>query len=154
MHGIGNDFIVLNTIDHPIDEAQLPDLSIRLNHRKFGIGGDGLILVLPSRIADFKMRMFNPDGSEAEMCGNGIRCFAKYLYDRKMIGDSQAKIETLAGVKILKLNTKSGVVDTVRVDMGVPKLLRSEIPMRGNDNEQVISEALKVDGKRYDSTAV
>ncbi len=154
MHGIGNDFIVLNTIVHPIDEAQLPDLSIRLNHRKFGIGGDGLILVLPSRIADFKMRMFNPDGSEAEMCGNGIRCFAKYLYDRKMIGDSQAKIETLAGVKILKLNTKSGVVDTVRVDMGVPKLLRSEIPMRGNDNEQVISEALKVDGKRYDITAV
>lgn len=154
MHGIGNDFIVLNTIDHPIEEAQLADLSIKLNHRKFGIGGDGLILVLPSRIADFKMRMFNPDGSEAEMCGNGIRCFAKYLYDRKMIGDTQAKIETLAGVKILKLNIKSGVVDTVRVDMGVPKLLRSEIPMRGNDNEQVISEALKVDGKRYDITAV
>lgn len=154
MHGIGNDFIMVNALQTPLDEERLSEISHRLNDRKFGIGGDGLILVLPSKVADFKMRMLNPDGSESEMCGNGIRCFAKYVYDRKLINDTQVKVETLAGVKTLKLLLQGGKVNAVRVDMGVPHLLRSEIPMKGDDNGQVIREPLKVEGQKFEITAV
>ena len=154
MHGIGNDFVVVNALADIPDEDQLSIISQKVNDRKFGIGGDGLILVLPSKTADFKMRMFNPDGSEAEMCGNGIRCFAKYVYEHKLFPESQLKVETLAGIKILRLQTRGGKVETVRVDMGVPRLLRSEIPMRGDDNEKVIAEGLKAEGRRFDITAV
>lgn len=154
MQGIGNDFIVVNCLNDPLVEERLAEISIKVNDRKFGIGGDGLILVLPSRMADFRMRMFNPDGSEAEMCGNGIRCFAKYVYDRKLVSDSTVKVETLAGVKVLKLITRGGKVENVRVDMGQPRLRRSEIPMRGEDTEKVVAEPLKADGKRYEITAV
>src|SRR5438034_11489279 len=121
MHGIGNDFVVVNAMTEAPEETDLPEISRKVNDRKFGIGGDGLILVLPSKVADFKMRMFNPDGSEAEMCGNGIRCFAKYLYDRKMIPDIQVKVETLAGIKVLRLINRAGKVEAVRVDMGTPR---------------------------------
>jgi diaminopimelate epimerase len=154
MQGIGNDFVVVNSLSEPLPEEQLPELSRRLNNRKFGIGGDGLILVLPSKLADYRMRMLNPDGSEAEMCGNGIRCFAKYLYDRKLVPDTQVKVETLAGVKTLKLLTRGGKLEAVRVDMGQPRLRRSEIPMRGEDSEKVLGESLKVDGQRFEITAV
>src|SRR6266478_1597069 len=111
MQGIGNDFVVVNCLDGPLPEAKLADISRKVNDRKFGIGGDGLILVLPSKVAEFRMRMFNPDGSESEMCGNGIRCFAKYVFDRRLIKEPQVKIETLAGVKTLKLLTRSGKVE-------------------------------------------
>lgn len=154
MHGIGNDFVVVNGMDESLPEASLSTLSQRVNHRKFGIGGDGLILILPSKIADFKMRMFNPDGSESEMCGNGIRCFAKYVYDRKLLPEPQLKVETLAGVKALKLLLRAGKVEAVRVDMGQPHLLRTEIPMRGEDNGRVIGEKLKVEGRVFEITAV
>lgn len=154
MQGIGNDFIVVNALEETIEEVQYSNLSLKLNHRKFGIGGDGILLVLPSKVADYKMRMFNPDGSEAQMCGNGIRCFARYLYDRKLVVDTQIKVETLDGVKLLKLLNRGGKVEGVRVDMGQPRLLRSEIPMRGEDNNRVINEPLKVDGRRFDITAV
>ena len=154
MHGLGNDFVVVNALTDAPDESRLPDIARKVNDRKFGIGGDGLILVLPSKIADFKMRMLNPDGSEAEMCGNGIRCFAKYVHDRKLLTEPQIKVETLAGVKVLKLLLRSGKVESVRVDMGTPHLLRSEIPMRGDDNGQVISEKLKVEGQVFEVTAV
>lgn len=154
MHGIGNDFVVINCLEQPILEEQLAEVSRKLNDRKFGIGGDGLILVLPSKMADFRMRMFNPDGSEAEMCGNGIRCFAKYLYDRKLAGDTHLRVETKAGVKTIKMLTRGGKVESVRVDMGQPRLRRSEIPMRGDDTERVVGEPLKVDGNRFQITAV
>lgn len=154
MHGIGNDFIMLDALKEAPSEEQLPVLSKRFNDRKFGIGGDGLILVLPSKIADFKMRMFNPDGSESEMCGNGIRCFAKFVYDRKLVAEPQVKVETLAGIKTLKMLLRGGKVEAVRVDMGVPALLRSEIPMKGDDNERVIGETLKVEGQKFEITAV
>lgn len=154
MHGIGNDFVVINCLEQPIPEEQLAEVSRKLNDRKFGIGGDGLILVLPSKMADFRMRMFNPDGSEAEMCGNGIRCFAKYLYDRKLAGDTHLRVETKAGVKTIKMLTRGGKVESVRVDMGQPRLRRSEIPMRGDDTERVVGEPLKVDGNRFQITAV
>lgn len=154
MHGIGNDFVVVNCLDETLPEDRLPEISRRVSHRKFGIGADGLILVLPSKMADFRMRMFNPDGSEAEMCGNGIRCFAKFVYDRHLTGDNQVKVETLAGIKALKLLTRSGKVEAVRVDMGQPRLRRSEVPMRGEEAEKVIGEPLKADGRRFEITAV
>jgi diaminopimelate epimerase len=154
MHGIGNDFVVVNALEESLEESHLPEISRQVCDRKFGVGADGLILVLPSKTADFKMRMFNPDGSEAEMCGNGIRCFAKYVYDRKLLPDPQVKVETLAGVKLLKLLTRAGKVESVRVDMGMPSLLRAEIPMRGDDNSKVIGEGLKVEGRKFDITAV
>jgi diaminopimelate epimerase len=154
MQGIGNDFIVVDARVETLPEERIPDVSRRVNDRKFGIGGDGLILVLPSRVADFKMRMINPDGSEAEMCGNGIRCFAKYVFDRKLVPEPQVKVETLAGVKILKILARAGKVEAVRVDMGTPRLKRSEIPMRGDDNERVVNEGLKAEGRRFEITAV
>jgi diaminopimelate epimerase len=154
MHGIGNDFIVVNRFDEALEDDALPEISRRVCHRKFGIGGDGLVLVQPSKVADYKMRMLNPDGSEAEMCGNGIRCFAKYLYDRKMITESSVKVETLAGIKTLKLVTRGGKVEAVRVDMGTPRLRRSEIPMRGDDTEKVVKETLKIEGQKFEFTAV
>jgi len=154
MQGSGNDFIVVDARVETLPEERIPDVSRRVNDRKFGIGGDGLILVLPSRVADFKMRMINPDGSEAEMCGNGIRCFAKYVFDRKLVPEPQVKVETLAGVKILKILARAGKVEAVRVDMGTPRLKRSEIPMRGDDNERVVNEGLKAEGRRFEITAV
>ncbi len=178
MQGVGNDFIVVNTLEVTLPEEKLPEISRKVNDRKFGIGGDGLILVLPSKIADFKMRMFNPDGSESEMCGNGIRCFAKYVFDRKLYPETQMKVDTLAGVKNLRLKLLGGKVESVRVDMGQPRLLRSEIPMRQTDgsradeqgrtlsdgrvieqtrttpDSRVINEVIKVDGTRFEITAV
>jgi len=153
MHGIGNDFVMVNALADPPEEASLPELSRRMNDRKFGIGGDGLILVLQSKQADYRMRMFNPDGSEAEMCGNGIRCFAKYLFDRRMITEPSLKVETKAGIKSLKLLTRAGKVEAVRVDMGVPKLDRSDLDMHG-DPGKVIAEGIKADGRRFEITGV
>lgn len=154
MHGIGNDFVMLDCIHNALPEDRLPDISRKLCDRRFGIGADGIILVLPSKVADLRMRMFNPDGSEAEMCGNGIRCFARYAFDRKLVDDTAMKVETAAGVKALKLLTRGGRVEAVRVDMGQPRLRRGEIPMRGDDAEQVVAEALKVDGRKFEVTAV
>ena len=154
MHGIGNDFVLVNAMTTPLNESDLPELSRKLNDRKFGIGGDGLILVLPSRQADYKMRMFNPDGSEAEMCGNGIRCFAKFVYDHKLNPETQLKVETMAGIKVLKLMARAGKIESVRVDMGSPILQRSKIPMRGDDEGPVVGEVLKAEGQKFEITAV
>lgn len=153
MHGIGNDFVLVDALTEAPDEAKLSAISKSINDRKFGVGGDGLILVLPSKQADFRMRMFNPDGSEAEMCGNGIRCFAKYLYDRRMITEPGLKVETKAGIKVLKLLTRSGKVESVRVDMGVPRLQRSDLDMPGEEGK-VIGEGLKAEGRRFEITGV
>src|SRR5207249_1952702 len=150
---IGNDFVVVNCLTESLPEDRLAGISRTVCDRKFGIGADGLILIAPSKIADFRMRMFNPDGSESEMCGNGIRCFARYLFDRRMILEPQVKVDTLAGVKNIKLLTRGGKVDGIRVDMGQPRLLRSEIPMRGEGNGRVINEPLKADGSRFEITA-
>ena len=154
MHGAGNDFVVVDGAKEDLTEAQLPAVARYACDRHFGIGGDGLILVLPSRVANFRMRMFNPDGSEAEMCGNGIRCFAKYVYDRKIHQDVLMSVETLAGTKTLKLNVAGGKVQTVRVDMGEPRLRRSEIPMKGADEPKVVMEPVKIGGRKYELTCV
>jgi len=154
MQGAGNDFVVVDGAKEQIPEDSLPGVAQRACDRHFGVGGDGLILVLSSRVANFRMRIFNSDGSEAEMCGNGIRCFAKYVFDRKMHEDVVMTVETLAGIKTLKLNAAGGKVQTVRVDMGEPRLLRSEIPMRGDAKTRVISEPLRVGGKKIEVTCV
>jgi diaminopimelate epimerase len=153
MHGAGNDFVVVDGAKDPIPEEHLAAVARHACDRHFGIGADGLILVLPSRSANFRMRVINADGSEAGMCGNGVRVFAKYAFDRQMHTDPLMTVETMGGTKTLKLDTAGGRMRSARVDMGEPGLMRSEIPMKGA-NTQVISEPLKVAGKKIDITGV
>ena len=129
MQGIGNDYIYIDCLQSCPDD--LASLSREMSDRHFGVGGDGIILILPSEIADFKMRIFNADGSEARMCGNGARCVAKYVYDNKLINNNNITLETLSGVKHLLLNTDaSGNVLSITVDMGVPSFVASDIPVK------------------------
>jgi diaminopimelate epimerase len=127
MHGIGNDYIYVSTFDQkpPADPVRLAK---EVSDRHFGIGGDGLILIMPSERADARMRMFNADGSEGEMCGNGIRCVARYLYDHRLARKNQVKIETGRGILTLDIDVRRGQVDRVRVDMGAPILASAQIP--------------------------
>ena len=141
MHGIGNDYVYINCFEEEIkDPVKLAPI---VSDRHSGVGSDGLILILPSMTADCKMRIFNADGSEAQMCGNGIRCVAKYVYDHKITQKNPLTVETLAGVKTIQLFTMNGKVSSARVNMGKPKLMRSEIPMLGKET-QVIDETLTI----------
>ena len=126
MEGIGNDYIYINGLEETI--ADPAALSVRMSRPHFGCGSDGLILILPSSQADFRMQMFNNDGSESEMCGNGIRCVAKYCHDRGLTDKTDLTIETGAGVKRLHLNVENGETVSVRVDMGLPELNGRKIP--------------------------
>jgi diaminopimelate epimerase len=151
MHGLGNDYVYVNCFHEQVDD---PDtLAQAVSDRHFGIGSDGLILILPSDKADCRMRMFNADGSEAQMCGNGIRCVAKYVYERDLARRERLNVETLAGVLELDLFVIEGEVHKVRVKMGKPRLQRTQIPMRGAPGE-VISEPLLVDGTSFEVTAL
>ncbi len=127
MHGLGNDYVYMDAIHQTIENES--SLAQFVSNRHFGIGSDGLILICKSEIADFKMRMFNSDGSEAEMCGNGIRCVGKFVYDKGLTNKTTVTIETLAGVKTLILHIKDNKVETVRVDMGEPILAPERIPV-------------------------
>jgi diaminopimelate epimerase len=127
MHGAGNDYIYINCFEETVVDPA--SLSVRLSDRHFGIGGDGIILICPSDIADFKMRIFNADGSEAEMCGNGIRPFGKYVHDKGLTDKTIVSVETLAGIKTLYMNLEDGAVRSVRVDMGEPILDSEKIPV-------------------------
>ena len=151
MHGLGNDYIYINGFDEQIDDPAA--VARAVSDRHLGIGADGLILILPSDKADCRMRMFNADGSEAQMCGNGIRCVAKYVYDHDIARRTALNVETLAGVLNLNLFVADGVVDRVRVKMGEPRLQRAQIPMQGASGE-VINEPLPVNGATFDVTAV
>jgi diaminopimelate epimerase len=151
MHGLGNDYIYVNGFDEQVDDPAA--VARAVSDRHFGIGADGLILILPSDKADCRMRMFNADGSEAQMCGNGIRCVAKYVYDHDIARRTALNVETLAGVLNLNLFVADGVVDRVRVKMGEPRLQRAQIPMQGASGE-VINEPLPVNGATFDVTAV
>lgn len=141
MHGLGNDFIVLNNINP--EKLDINKLAIKLCDRRLGIGADGILLVLPSSKADIRMRIINSDGSEADMCGNGIRCFAKYVYENGIINSLKFTVETFAGIIIPELLLKNGIVEAVKVDMGAPKLNRSAIPMLGAESN-VINESLAI----------
>ena len=153
MHGLGNDFILVNCFKEKLDLAQIPELAVRACNRYFGIGADGLVLLLPSHRADIQMRIFNSDGSEAEMCGNGIRCAAKYIYEHNMILKDKIRVETLAGIIVPELITEQGSVKSVRVDMGQPRLERSEIPMLGRPGK-VVGEPLAAADLTFNITAV
>ena len=151
MHGIGNDYVYVNGFEEKIDNPSV--LSTKISDRHFGIGSDGLILINPSKVADFEMEMYNADGSRSQMCGNGIRCVGKYVYDYGLTDKTQVAIETLAGIKYLELRVKDGKVETVRVDMGEPIWLSKNIPII-SDNEEVLDEPIIVDGKEYHMTGV
>lgn len=152
MHGAGNDYIYIEDLKGNITKPS--QLALRISDRNFGVGSDGLIIILKSQKADFRMRMFNSDGSESEMCGNGIRCFAKYVYDHKLTDKEEIDIETGDGIKHLKLKLKKGLVDAVKVDMGEPVLQRERIPMIG-DPGMVINEDLHLpDGVSFQITSV
>jgi len=132
MHGLGNDYVYIDCIKEEIPD--IPDVAKYISNRNFGIGSDGLVLICKSSIADFRMRIFNPDGTEAEMCGNAIRCIGKYVYDKGLTRSEIVKIETLAGIKVLELYVKEGEVKTVRVDMGEPVLNPELIPVISDEN--------------------
>lgn len=151
MHGIGNDYIYVNAFDEEISNPER--LAVAISDRHFGVGGDGLVLIMPSKIADARMRMFNADGSEAEMCGNAIRCVGKFLYDHKIVAKETLTIQTLAGIKQLFLETKQGKVNTVKVDMGEPILQSNLIPVAG-EPRTIIGEPISVNDRNYQFTAV
>lgn len=155
MHGLGNDYVVIDCLrqEANLPERRLPQLAREMSDRHFGVGSDGIVLILPSKSAHFRMRIFNSDGSEAEMCGNGVRLFAKYVYERKLTRRTELEIETLAGIIRPRLQIRSGEVLAVKVDMGAPRLDRKEIPMRGKPG-QVINERLRVLGERFEVTCV
>jgi diaminopimelate epimerase len=151
MHGLGNDYVVIDNRKKRVsDEAR--ELAKKLCQRRFSIGADGLLLVSNSETADAKMRIINADGSEAEMCGNGIRCFAKYCYENGIVQKTSFTLETLAGKKQVWLTVKNDKVQSVRVDMGAPIMERNKIPMNGKGTW--INKRLKVDGESYNATCL
>lgn len=152
MHGCGNDFI-LTDFTPEFENVALNDLAVKLCDRNFGIGADGLILIYPSEIADFKMRIINSDGSEPEMCGNGIRCFARYLELTGKTEKTSLEIETLAGIIRPELIKKDGV-SFVRVDMGEPILNPEKVPVAGFNTESVVNQVVQVDDQKFNFTAV
>lgn len=151
MHGAGNDYIYIDCFEQQIDDPGA--LSRRLSDRHFGVGGDGVILVCPSDVADAKMRMFNADGSEGRMCGNGIRCVGKFVYEKRGVKKPVLTIETLAGIKTLKMNAEDGEVSSITVDMQAPGLDPDSIPTV-LPGENVIDRPIIIDGVTYNITCV
>lgn len=151
MHGLGNDYVYMDAINQNIENRN--EFAKFVSDRHFGIGSDGLILICPSEKADFKMQMFNSDGTEAEMCGNGIRCVGKFVYDKGLTNKETIKIETLAGIKILELNIENNKMKTAKVDMGEPILEPSKIPVISKENP-VKNLKLKVEDKEFNFTCV
>ena len=152
MHGIGNDYVYVNGFAEQVENPA--SASVRLSDRHFGIGSDGLILICPSEKADFRMDMYNADGSQAEMCGNGIRCVGKYVHDKGLTDRTEITVETLAGIKTLRLHLgKDGVVNTVTVDMGLPVLEPARIPV-DVPGEEAVRVPITVAGVEYEMTCV
>ena len=127
MHGIGNDYVYVNCLEENVENPS--ELSIKVSDRHFGIGSDGLILIKPSEKADFEMEMYNADGSQGAMCGNGIRCVAKYVYDYGLTDKTSISVDTKSGIKYLELTVENGKVSLVKVNMGQPELEAAKIPM-------------------------
>jgi diaminopimelate epimerase len=152
MHGAGNDYVYVNCFNEHIEDPN--ELSRFVSDRHFGIGSDGLVLIMPSETCDFRMRMFNADGSEAEMCGNATRCVGKYVYDHHLTAKKEFTLETLAGVKVLQLFTdEADRVQRVRVDMGAPILEAAEIPVVA-ETSPVVNLPVEVLGEQKELTCV
>lgn len=145
MHGIGNCYLYFNCFEDPV--LNPAELSVRLSDVHFGVGSDGIILIEPSEIADCKMDIYNADGSRGKMCGNGIRCVGKYVYDRGLVKKDVITVETLSGIKTLYLNIEGGAVKTVRVDMGRPILTPAEIPVR-LPGDKIVNKRVKIENER------
>lgn len=151
MHGCGNDYVYVNCLKETIsDESKA---AVFVSDRHFGVGSDGLILIKPSEIADFEMAMYNADGSRSEMCGNGIRCVAKYVFDYGLTDKTHLSIESMGKIKYIDLTVTDGKVSAVRVDMGAPILKAAEVPVV-SENETVLNELIEADGKNYRMTCV
>lgn len=151
MQGLGNDYVYVNGFEEKIENPS--ELAVKVSDRHFGIGSDGLILINPSKVADFEMEMYNADGSRSEMCGNGIRCVAKYVYDYGLTDKTQISVETLGGIKYLDLTIDNGKAVRIKVDMGKPILEPAKIPVVSEGNI-VLDEPILVDGTEYRMTAV
>jgi len=152
MHGLGNDFILIDNRNGSIREAEAPDLARKLCERRLSIGADGLLLLANSSVADVQMRIFNADGSEAEMCGNGVRCFAKYCYENGVVKKTEFTVETLAGSRQVWLNVNNNVVQAVKVDMGTVVWERNKLPMLGEGT--AVNADLRVDEENYKVTCL
>lgn len=151
MEGLGNDYVYVNCFKEIVENPS--EVSIKVSNRHFGIGSDGLILIKPSEVADFCMEMYNADGSQSEMCGNGIRCVAKYVYDYGLTDKTSISVETLAGIKYLDLQVDNGKVNMVTVNMGAPELVPANIPVK-SDKDILVKEPIEVDGVTYEMTCV
>ena len=151
MHGIGNDYIYVNCFEETVSEPE--KVSVVLSDRHKGVGGDGLVLIMPSDIADFRMRIFNADGSEAMMCGNATRCIGKYVYDMGLTDKTDITLETNSGIKYLKLYLKDNKVELVTVDMGKAILVPKDIPVN-SDLDRFVSQPVEVCGRTWDITCV
>ena len=155
MHGCGNDYVYIDGAREKVRQEEKPGLVKRLSDRHFGIGGDGVIFINPSQEADFEMEMYNMDGSRAEMCGNGIRCVAKFVYDRGLTDQTHISIVSCGKIKYLDLTVEGGKVSTVKVNMGSPILTAGEIPVIArNGEDRVIGQDIEVDGSIYQMTCV
>lgn len=159
MHGCGNDYVYVDCTKEVI--PNLSETAIRVSDRHFGIGSDGLILIKASDVADFEMDMYNADGSRGKMCGNGIRCVAKYVYDHGLTDKTTITVNTLSGIKTLKLTVEDGKVSKVRVDMGEPELIPAQVPVKASvlgladdRREAIVAEPLEIKGRSYDITCV
>lgn len=153
MQGCGNDYVYINGFTQKIDSADKPEWVRKISDRHFGVGSDGAIFINPSKIADFEMEMWNADGTRSEMCGNGIRCVGKYVYDKGLTDKTELTVESFGKIKYLTLYVSEGKVDRVRVNMGAPELIAERIPVVC-DKEQAIDEPIEVQGKTYHMTCV
>lgn len=153
MQGCGNDYVYVNGFTEKVEESKKPELVRWLSNRNFGIGSDGVIFILPSKEADFEMEMFNADGTRSEMCGNGIRCVAKFVYDKGLTDQTQISVISGGVVKLLTLTVEEGLVSRVRVNMGRPVWAAKEVPVV-SEHEEVIGEVITVAGKAYEMTCV
>lgn len=159
MHGCGNDYVYVDCTKEVI--PNISETAIRVSDRHCGIGSDGLILIKASDVADFEMDMYNADGSRGKMCGNGIRCVAKYVYDHGLTDKTTITVNTLSGIKTLKLTVEDGKVSKVRVDMGEPELIPAQVPVKASvlgladdRREAIVAEPLEIKGRSYDITCV
>lgn len=153
MHGIGNDYIYIDCMEST--PGRLPELAREMSERHTGVGGDGIVLICPSEVADFRMRMFNNDGSEARMCGNASRCIAKYVHDHGLTDKNPINLETLSGIKVLSLNMRDNEVESVTVDMGIPSLKKADIPVTvDSDTDEVVLHPLSTPWGEFRVTAV
>lgn len=157
MHGLGNNYIYINLFEESLQESELSDLAIQLSNVNTGIGSDGMILIGPSEQADFRMRIFNSDGSEGKNCGNGLRCVAKYVYERKFTAKTSFQIETLGGLVDVIIHTNEddpAIAERITINMGQPRLQKKDLPMLGDPDSKTIAETIIVEGESYVMTGV